>query len=157
MTPMPHIYDCSVDPGWIDYNGHLRDAFYGLVFSHAVDALMDVIGLDAAHRAETGGTLYVVEDHRRYLSEVRAGAALRVETRVLGQDAKRVHLLQALTADRTGPAALSESLQLHVVQRPEPRVAPMPEAVAGRLALFAAPRSADCAGPISLRRSPSHA
>jgi acyl-CoA thioester hydrolase len=28
-------------PEWTDYNGHLRDAYYLLVFSMATDALMD--------------------------------------------------------------------------------------------------------------------
>ncbi|EEE35651.1 conserved hypothetical protein [Rhodobacteraceae bacterium KLH11] len=28
-------------PEWIDYNGHMQDAYYGLVFSYAVDAMQD--------------------------------------------------------------------------------------------------------------------
>jgi acyl-CoA thioesterase FadM len=31
----------QVQPDWVDYNGHLRDAFYLLIFSYATDALMD--------------------------------------------------------------------------------------------------------------------
>ncbi len=44
------IYATAVLPEWIDYNGHLRDAYYALIVSLATDALMDRIGLDAAYR-----------------------------------------------------------------------------------------------------------
>jgi len=48
---------------WIDYNGHLRDAYYVLIVSQATDALMDRIGLDEAYRRRTQCTLYTVELH----------------------------------------------------------------------------------------------
>ena len=44
-------YQTTIAPEWVDYNGHLRDAFYLLIFSHATDALMDMLGLDEAGRA----------------------------------------------------------------------------------------------------------
>ena len=46
-------YRTTVLPEWVDYNGHLRDAFYLLIFSHATDALMDQLGLDEAGRARS--------------------------------------------------------------------------------------------------------
>ena len=48
------IHRTPVAPEWVDYNGHLRDAYYLLIFSHASDALMDAMGLDAAGRAASG-------------------------------------------------------------------------------------------------------
>ena len=30
----------DVRPEWIDYNGHLSEAYYVLVFGHATDAVM---------------------------------------------------------------------------------------------------------------------
>ena len=38
----------TVLPAWTDYNGHLRDAYYLLVFSMATDAMMDMIRGDLA-------------------------------------------------------------------------------------------------------------
>ena len=40
----------KVLPEWVDYNGHLNDAYYMVVFSQAVDAIMTMIGLDAVWR-----------------------------------------------------------------------------------------------------------
>ena len=37
-------YRTPVQEDWVDYNGHLRDAYYLLIFSYATDALMERIG-----------------------------------------------------------------------------------------------------------------
>ena len=65
------IYRTAIAPEWIDYNGHLRDAYYGLIVSYAADALMDKIGMDAAYRDRTHRTLYTVEMHLHFLREVK--------------------------------------------------------------------------------------
>jgi len=48
------VYATAVLPEWIDYNGHLRDAYYALIVSLATDALMDRIGLDRDHAEPLG-------------------------------------------------------------------------------------------------------
>ena len=55
------IYRDTVKPEWVDYNGHLRDAFYMLIYSLATDAFMDRIGLDEAGRRARQRTLYTLE------------------------------------------------------------------------------------------------
>ncbi|HCC61943.1 MAG TPA: 4-hydroxybenzoyl-CoA thioesterase, partial [Pseudomonas sp.] len=67
-------YRTPIRPEWVDYNNHLRDAFYLLIFSFATDALMDRIGLDQAGRERSGHTLYTLECHLNYLAEVKLGA-----------------------------------------------------------------------------------
>ncbi|MCF6524689.1 thioesterase family protein [Streptomyces sp. JJ36] len=140
----------TVRPEWIDYNGHLSEAFYVLVFGHATDALMAEAGLDAGYRARTGCSLYTVEAHLRYLREVTEGARLVVRTRVLGVDAKRVRCAHEMFAERPqdpedgagaagddtvdtgdtvpagGPVATAELLALHVDQEAG-RAVPLPE------------------------------
>ena len=49
-------YRTPILPEWVDYNDHLRDAFYLLIFSYATDALMTRIGLDQAGRERSGHT-----------------------------------------------------------------------------------------------------
>jgi acyl-CoA thioester hydrolase len=120
---------CEVRAEWVDYNGHLRDAFYALIFSHAIDALMDHIGLDAAGRARHRSSLYTVETHIRYLHEVRGGARVRVATRIASHDAKRLRVEQSMFVNaRSEPVAMAEQVLLHV-STDGPRVAPFPEAV----------------------------
>ena len=54
MLRQEAIYRTPIAPEWIDYNGHVRDAYYGLMASLAVDALMDQIGIDAHYREQSG-------------------------------------------------------------------------------------------------------
>jgi acyl-CoA thioester hydrolase len=111
------VYGTPVLPEWIDYNGHLRDAYYGLIFSQSTDALMDRIGLDAPYRARTGCTLYTVEMHLHYLQEVKAADTAEVRLRILGLDAKRIHVALELTRQgSSGVAAAAEVMLLHVRQ-----------------------------------------
>ena len=79
MTSAPPslpAYRATLEPAWIDYNGHLRDAYYGLIVSYAIDDVMDHLGLDAAYRAGTQCTLYTLEMHIHYLHEVKESDAL---------------------------------------------------------------------------------
>jgi acyl-CoA thioester hydrolase len=134
MSWRPSSYRCDIEPQWIDYNGHLRDAYYVLVFSQAIDALMDQAGLDRDYRERTRCTLYTLEMHVHYLSEVKSADEIRVQARAIGVDSKRIHLGLGLYCARLAePAALGEFMLLHVQQAPEPRSAVFPPEVQQRL------------------------
>jgi acyl-CoA thioester hydrolase len=109
------IHRDTVRPEWVDYNGHLRDAFYMLIFSFATDAFMDRIGLDEAGRAARGRSLFTLEAHISYLSEIKEGAQVRVDVSVLAFDAKRVHLyMEMFEGEGAEPVSASEQMLLHV-------------------------------------------
>ncbi|NLU70286.1 thioesterase family protein [Streptomyces sp. HNM0574] len=135
-TRLP-FFEQTVRPEWIDYNGHMSEAFYVLVFGHATDAMMIETGLDSAYRERTNCSLYTAEAHVRYLDEVSEGAELTVRTRILGVDAKKVrfaHEMYVGTPEESeGPVATTELLGIHVDQGAG-RAAPLPEEVRERLA-----------------------
>jgi acyl-CoA thioester hydrolase len=111
------LYETPILPQWIDYNGHLRDAYYALIVSEATDALMDRVGLDAAYRSRTGCTLYTVEMHLHYLQEVKASDTAVVTVRITGADHKRIHAaFEILRAGQAAVAATAEVMLLHVRQ-----------------------------------------
>ncbi|MBY4832228.1 thioesterase family protein [Burkholderia dolosa] len=145
-TPLT-IYRDVVRPEWVDYNGHLRDAFYLLIFSFATDALLDRIGLDDAARRERGRSVYTLEAHVNYLHEIREGTHVRVDARVLAHDAKRLHLyLELFAHGHDAAVSASEQMLLHVDTRDGPKAAPFDADVAARVAeLHALQR--DCAPP----------
>jgi acyl-CoA thioester hydrolase len=146
------LYQTPILPEWIDYNGHLRDAYYGLIVSYATDALMDRIGIDAAYRERTGCTLYTVEMHIHYLHEVKRADTAIVAVRIAGADSKRIHAaLEFLRAGHTELAASAEVMLLHVRQQGETvRATPFPPAVATAIAqLQAASAALEPAGPAS--------
>ena len=110
-------YRETVHAEWVDYNGHMRDAFYMLVFSLAADVVIDLIGLTDAVRKARQRSIYTLEAHLNYLHELKEGAGMRVDMRLLAHDAKRLHLyleMFALDSTRMEPVAASEQLLLHV-------------------------------------------
>ncbi len=54
----------------MDYNGHMSEAFYVLVFGYTTDALLDRIGLDTEGRERENVSIYTVEGHISYIEEV---------------------------------------------------------------------------------------
>jgi len=142
-------YRATLDATWIDYNGHLRDAYYGLVLSYATDDVMDQLGLDAAYRASTRCTLYTLEVHLHYLHEVKANDALTVESLVLDCDRKRILLGSVFRCTRLPePVATGESMLLHVRQADKPATAAFPDDIAARLQALQLPAEARAAfGP----------
>jgi acyl-CoA thioester hydrolase len=123
-------YHAAIQPEWIDYNGHLRDAYYGVALSRALDDLMEQLGLDAAYRERTHCTLYTLELHMHYLHEVKAADALQLSTVILDADAKRMHVGCRFATGRSSDAvALGEALLLHVHQGAKPSSAAFPAEV----------------------------
>ena len=121
-------YRTEVSPDWVDYNGHLRDAYYLLLFSYATDALMERIGLDADARGQSGHSLFTLEAHINYLHEVRLGTEVWVQTQIVGFDRKRLHLYHSLHREGLDQAlAASEQMLLHV-DLAGPKAAPFGEA-----------------------------
>lgn len=138
LDPAIPPYRTAVREDWVDYNGHLRDAYYLLIFSEATDALMDWIGLDAAGRARTHGSIYTLESHLSYLREVKGGAAVSVETLLVAHDAKRLHVCQTLAVEGLDePACVCEQMLLHVDTR-GPRAAPFDERLLEKIGALAA-------------------
>lgn len=146
VTELPLVHR-TVRPEWIDYNGHMSEAFYVLVFGYATDAMMIETGLHAGYRESTGCSLYTVESHLRYLLDVAEDAHLAVRTRLLGVDAKKARFSHELyvvgTPDaapepEAAPVATSELLALHVDQRAG-RTVPFPDSVRERLTALVEP------------------
>jgi acyl-CoA thioester hydrolase len=129
------IYRTALEPEWIDYNGHLRDAYYGLIVSYASDALMDRLGMDAPYRERTRNTLYTVEMHIHYLREVRKSDTVLVTVRMLGADPKRIHAAFDLAREGdTGMAASAEVMLLHVHQGETVATQPFPPEISSAIA-----------------------
>lgn len=118
------LWDLSVSPEWVDYNGHMNDAAYALVFSRAGDRWMELIGLGGEVRQSTGYTLYTLQIMLHYLREVKLGAPLRVTAQLLEFDSKRARLWMEMRSPIDGPTvAATEQLFLSVRQSEETRAA----------------------------------
>jgi acyl-CoA thioester hydrolase len=119
------LYDTVVASDWVDYNGHMNDAAYALVFSRATDALMDRIALDAAARKASGRTLYTLQVMLHYLQEASEGAPLFVACQLLEHDDKRMRVWLEMRAGKDGAVlAASEQLLLSIDKNDGVKAAP---------------------------------
>jgi acyl-CoA thioester hydrolase len=151
MSGIP-IYRATISPDWIDYNGHLRDAYYSLIVSLASDALMDRLGMDESYRTRTWCTLYTLEMHMHFLHEVRKTDIVDVAVRVLGTDKKRIHAAFDMRCEpRPEPVATAELMLLHVHQGEKPAAREFPPEVVEALAKVAASGSVEVGIPGSRR------
>ncbi|MDI5935279.1 thioesterase family protein [Halomonas kalidii] len=150
------LLETRVAPEWVDYNGHMNDAEYARVFSLAVEALMDRIGLDVDGRARHGYTLYTLETHLCYRCEAHEGALLVVDPMLLDHDAKRLHvfftmrdsegrelatseqMLMGMSSENGRPSAFPESVAEHIAHLPHPADGEWPVLAGRRIAI---PRS----------------
>ena len=150
MTELP-VYRATIEPHWIDYNGHLRDAYYGLVASYAVDDVMDHLGLDAGYRERTHCTLYTLEVHLHYLHEVKSSDDLGVVSSIFDFDRKRIQIGCRFICSRVGePVATAEMMLLHVHQGDKPSVRSFPDEVSAKLEALKVPSAArEAFGPSS--------
>jgi acyl-CoA thioester hydrolase len=130
--PAPlRLYQTAVSADWVDYNGHLSEWAYLLVFGDNADAFFRFFGVDDDYRA-AGRSLYTAETHLRHLAEAHLGERLRLTLQVLGVDTKRLHIVHEMAGDTGEHIATAEQLLLHVDTRAG-KVTPFPAEVAGLL------------------------
>ncbi|MFD1413623.1 thioesterase family protein [Oceanobacillus jeddahense] len=128
MTESKHIWSGYVLPEWVDYNGHMNDAYYALNFSYSLDALMDKIGLDEAGRKENAYTIFTLEAHIKYVKEAHENEKLHTIVTVLDRDEKRMHLWFELKNQEDVTVATSEQMVMGIDET-SGRPAPFPKAV----------------------------
>lgn len=129
---------------WLDAYGHLNEAYYLVPFSNTAWALQDRFDIGVDYFERTGGAIYTVETHLRYVKEVRAPALLELETMIFDSDAKRIHFGHEMLVDGEVRATF-ECIGLHFDTRAN-RTAPLPEGVQAALEAARAPELPDWAG-----------
>jgi acyl-CoA thioester hydrolase len=131
----------TVEPQWIDYNGHLNMAYYNVLFDRAVDEVYETLGIGPDYLKRANHTTMTAEAHVRYLREIHEGAPVRVRFQLLDYDAKRMHYFEELVhADEGWLSATSENMTLHIDMTAKKAV-PWPPEVMEKLARMKAEHS----------------
>lgn len=116
-APIPaplRLHETTVSPRWVDYNGHLSESCYLLVFGDSADAFFRYLGIDERYRAG-GRSLYTVESHLHHDREAAEGEPLALSLRLLDHDAKRLHVFHEMRHGDSGLLlATAEQLLVHV-------------------------------------------
>lgn len=138
-----------VRPEWIDENGHMNVAYYLMAFDHAIGEVFGDVGIQYDKVAETGVSTFAVENHITYQGEVFQGDRLRIESQLLGHDAKRWHWFQSMYhAEKNYLAATIEwlvlciDLKVRKVREMLPLLAARTDEIAARHAMLPYPPEA---------------
>lgn len=155
------LHQTSVLPEWVDYNGHMSESCYLLVFGDSSDAFFRLVGIDEAYRDVGGHSFYTVETHLHNLREVALAAPLRLTLQLLDLDDKRLHLFHAMQHGDSGDLlATAEQMLVHVDMRQGravPILPPIHQHLKAILQAHAAlPRPAQAGSSIGIRRKPAH-
>jgi acyl-CoA thioester hydrolase len=89
-------YRVTVGRDWLDYNEHMNVAFYLKAFDDAGEGLTVLIGMGADYTRRTNNSWVALESHITFQNEALLGDELRIESRVLDFDDKKMHVFQEM-------------------------------------------------------------
>ena len=96
--PLGVTTELEILPAWTDLNGHMNVAYYVLAFDRATDALYDALGIGWGYLERERKSLFTLAMNVDYRREVFAGSRVRIESRLLDHDHKRIHYFHAMHA-----------------------------------------------------------
>ncbi len=153
------IADLKVLPDWIDFNGHMNAAYYGLTFQEQAEAFLERdVGFGASFAEATGNGPFVLQQHLNYLGEMVEGEPFYITMRLIDHDTKRMHMFFEMISARTDKVcATAEYLNMNV-NLAERRGAVFPDWLKARLDTMqdvhdALPRPAQVGAPLGIRRA----
>ena len=136
-APLSFIHP-TVSAEWVDYNGHMSESCYLLVFGDQSDAFFRFIGIDEAYRAG-GHSLFTVQTMIFNLAEAHLGDKLELSLQLLDADEKRLHIFHTMRNAATGELlATGEQMLVHVDMAAGRSAAMPPELHARVMAILAA-------------------
>jgi acyl-CoA thioester hydrolase len=113
-VPAPlRLHRTTVGEALTDYNGHLSESSFLLVFGDSADAFFRFLGIDEDYRA-AGHSLFTVQTHMHHRAEATAGDALELSLRVLDADERRLHVYHEMSGPTGRLLAAAEQLLVHV-------------------------------------------
>jgi acyl-CoA thioester hydrolase len=126
LSSLPITYQCVIPESFLDEMGHMNVMWYAHLFGQATVELFKLVGLTRRYFESNQAGTFALEQHTRYLAEVRAGQRVTIRSRLVGRSAKLFHFIHFMVNDTTGAlASIGESLGAHVDMRIR-RTSPMP-------------------------------
>jgi acyl-CoA thioester hydrolase len=126
----------EVEPGWIDYNGHMNMAYFHVLFDRAVEEGFSLVGLGEDYLEARQASFFIAEVHTLYKRELKLSDLVRVTLQLIDFDEKRLHFyLEIRHATEGWVSATSENLALHVDMR-DRKVRPFPEDILANLSVM---------------------
>ena len=115
--------ETTIEPSWIDYNGHMTEWHYYKVLADAGENFLRAMGFTEDYRL-SGYSFFSVQGMMRNLKECRLGAPLRVWTEMISYSGTQLHIYQyVVDTSRMVTAATGEHMMVHVDTNARKRIA----------------------------------
>ncbi len=115
VRQLPSVYSTTIPSDYLDAMGHMNVMWYTHLFSMGFVGLMKHLGLMELFDGSRDSGSFALENHVRYLSEVRAGHTIHIHPRAIARSEKRFHVLYLMTnEDRQDVSATYEMLSTYV-------------------------------------------
>jgi acyl-CoA thioester hydrolase len=132
-TKLPITYQATIPEAYIDMMGHVNVMWYTHLFDEAVYTLWGLFGCGMAYYRSSGNGSFALEQHVRYLAELRVGDVVTVRSRALGRSDKTFHFIHFLLKDDERVlAATGEFVGVHIDMKTR-RSSPFPDEVLKKL------------------------
>ena len=132
ITRLPARVEQVVPEEFIDENGHMNIRHYFDAASHALWYLNIALGMDESYNVDRGLSLFTVEQHLRYFSEMNLGDRFTVHGRLLERSGKVLHGMAFVVSPESKSLACTfEATYIHVSMTTR-RSVPIPDDLAAR-------------------------
>lgn len=150
VSELSAVRSGEVEQSFIDENGHMNIGDYFRLTSHSLwDDTRDA-GVGDDYIGARGMSLFTVEQHIRYLGEMRLGDRFTVHNRFLARTGKAVHAMSfLLDQEKSRLACTMEVTWVHVDMQTRSAVDMPNDVAAGLDGLIAERAELDWAAPIS--------
>ena len=114
-STLPITYQNTIPEEHIDVMGHMNVMWYTHMFDEAVYELWRLVGVGLEYNKNSSTGSFALEQHIRYLVEVRLGDSITIRSRALGFSAKTFHFIKFMTRDKDNVlAATGEFVGVHI-------------------------------------------
>jgi acyl-CoA thioester hydrolase len=115
LQSLPVTHTAVIPKEYLDEMGHMNVMWYTHLFGRSTVALFERVGLNRAYFEANHTGTFALEQHIRFLAEVRVGQHITLRTRLLGRSAKRFHFMHFMfNDDRELLAATGEFVGAHI-------------------------------------------
>lgn len=125
-TSLYTSYQTTIPETFIDIMGHMNVMYYIHIFDKATKQFFGSFGLTEDYVRATNMGSFALEQHIRYLNEVRLGQQITVYTRALGRSSKTIHFIHFMVRDEDGAVAATSELVGAHANLDQRRAAPFP-------------------------------
>lgn len=133
IAALPALVEATVEPAFIDVNGHMNIRHYLDCGATSADLLIRRVGIDDEYRSQRRLGVFTAEHHLRYATEMHEGDAFSGHTVVVDRSARAAHLLSVVLDRSHGVVSCTVEIVLVHVDMDIRRPARFPDDVAAGL------------------------